>query len=228
MYRQLRNDRRRGAILPLMVICLIALFGMVALAIDLGVIALARNQCQNAADIAAMAGVRMLTGDVSANNNYDAVEPMAKATASSNEVLGSLVDPNRVTVSIGYYAYNSTAQRFQPVFGANKPAAENWSTVEVNVTTHQKTFFAKIFNINTFDAGATSIAVHRPRDIALILDFSGSMKYSSEPAWPSSGDVSGSLNPDSRYPKFGHWSTMSSVMTRTSLYVDGEIGRAHV
>src|SRR5262245_52833070 len=130
MYRQFRNDRRRGAILPLMVICLIALFGMVALAIDLGVIALARNQCQNAADIAAMAGVRMLTGDVSANNNYDAVEPMAKATAASNEVLGNLVDPNRVTVSIGYYAYNSVAQRFQPVFGANKPSAENWSTVQ--------------------------------------------------------------------------------------------------
>src|SRR5262245_7954493 len=47
MLRRSRSSCRRGAILPLVVICLIALFGMVALAIDIGVIALARNQCQN-------------------------------------------------------------------------------------------------------------------------------------------------------------------------------------
>src|SRR5688500_3343901 len=111
MLQRTRNNRRRGAILPLVVICLIALFGMVALAIDIGVIALARNQCQNAADVAAMAGVRQLTGDQATNNNYDAVEPTARAAAVANDVLENSIDGSRVTVAIGYYAYNSTAQR---------------------------------------------------------------------------------------------------------------------
>ena len=36
-------------------------------------------------------------------------------------------------------------------------------------------------------------AVHRPRDIAIVLDFSGSMRYSSDTAYPSSGAYTGSL-----------------------------------
>ena len=46
------RSRRRGSVLPLVVVCLVALIGMVALAIDLGLMMVARTQCQNAADAA--------------------------------------------------------------------------------------------------------------------------------------------------------------------------------
>ena len=49
-----QSARRRGSVLPLVVISLVALVGFVALAIDVGLIAVAKTQAQNAADTAAM------------------------------------------------------------------------------------------------------------------------------------------------------------------------------
>ena len=49
---------RRGTVLPILGVCLISLFGFVGLAVDLGMLAVARTQCQNAADVAALAGTR--------------------------------------------------------------------------------------------------------------------------------------------------------------------------
>lgn len=220
MLRNRLGRKRAGAILPLVAISLIALIALVALAIDIGVIALARNQCQNAADAAAMAGARELNGDTTINNNYDAATPKAKAIAATNRILGTAVDPTNVSVTIGYYTYDSTAGKFTPNLSGTKPATENWSACQASVTGSNSTFFARVMNINSFTAGATATAVHRPRDISLILDFSGSMKFASEPAYPSNGDITGSLNPDPAFPKFGPWSSLSSVMQRTTLFVD--------
>ena len=64
-----RRGPRRGAVLPLVTLCLVGLMGFLALAIDVGVLAVARNQAQNAADIAALAGARTLTG--TSSNNYN-------------------------------------------------------------------------------------------------------------------------------------------------------------
>ena len=61
-----RATHRRGAIVPLTALSLIALLGFVALAIDLGLLMIARNQCQNTADSAAMAGARALNGEAAA------------------------------------------------------------------------------------------------------------------------------------------------------------------
>jgi Flp pilus assembly protein TadG len=61
------RSRRRGSILPLMVISLVALCGCVALAVDVGLILAARTQCQNAADAAALAGTRALDGAPDSN-----------------------------------------------------------------------------------------------------------------------------------------------------------------
>src|SRR5438270_13033334 len=109
----LRHTRaRRAAILPLVAVALIALFSMVALAIDLGLVTLSRTQCQNAADIAAMAAVRQLNGDTSNNNKYAAADPTAKAAAAANKVLNNAVSTSNVTTKVGYYAYHATQQKF--------------------------------------------------------------------------------------------------------------------
>src|SRR5262245_11488891 len=104
--RTTRHPRRRGAVLPLIVICLIVLFAFVALAVDLGIMAVARTQAQNAADSAAMAGARTLTGDPTTNNNYGNVAPNATAAATANGVLGQAVQPSQVTIDIGSYTYD--------------------------------------------------------------------------------------------------------------------------
>src|SRR5262249_4463411 len=55
-----RPGTRRGSVLPLLGCCLIALFTFVALAIDIGLLAVSRTQSQQAADLAALIGARTL------------------------------------------------------------------------------------------------------------------------------------------------------------------------
>src|SRR3954465_9406693 len=105
--------RRRGAIGPLGAICLTGMLAFVALALDLGILMIARNQCQNAADAAAMAGARTLNGDTAANNNYANPGPNAQAAAAANTIAGQPVNPStQVSVSIGDYYYDSASASF--------------------------------------------------------------------------------------------------------------------
>ena len=118
--------------------------------------------------------------------------------------------PAMVTTEVGYYAYNSHAAALRAglhrhqagqrelVGGARRPS-----------TRRSRRSSPGCSGINSMPAdgdgdGGPSPARHRPRPRLLRLD-----AYSSEPAYPSSGDITGSLNPDPAFPKFGHWSAMA-------------------
>src|ERR1700719_2854581 len=90
---------RRGSVLPLVAMSAIALIGLLALAIDIGMIAIARSQCQNAADAAAMAGARTINGNVGTHYNFSAIPGQAVTTATANKVLNNYVqgDPTNIT-----------------------------------------------------------------------------------------------------------------------------------
>src|SRR5262245_9660596 len=60
---------QRGFVIPFTAVCLTLLIGMVAFAVDLGMISVARTQAQHAADMAALGGTRTLTGDPNTNFN---------------------------------------------------------------------------------------------------------------------------------------------------------------
>ena len=92
---------RRGTIMPLLVITLVSLAALVALAVDIGMIAVARTQCQNAADAAAMTGARTLNGDTASNNNASQAQANATANAEANSVLGQPIQSNQVAIQIG-------------------------------------------------------------------------------------------------------------------------------
>ncbi len=68
----LRLHDQKGASAVIIAICIIMLIGFVALAIDIGHIAVARNELQNAADAGALAGARYLYSD-----NGEAINPNA-------------------------------------------------------------------------------------------------------------------------------------------------------
>src|SRR6516165_3319399 len=106
MLRSAQPARRRGTVLPLVVFCVLVLLGMVALAVDIGMMMVARTQCQNAADAAAMTGARSLNGNTTNNNNYAAAGPAAVTAASNNSVLSQPVQAGQVTVTIGSYSYD--------------------------------------------------------------------------------------------------------------------------
>jgi len=248
--RKLTNARRRrGAIIPLLTISIIGLLAFVALAIDVGMLAVARTQCQNAADIASLAGARMLDGK-SADNNLPAAIAKAYDTAEANSVLNQNIMASQVTaVNPGVYRYDAVAQRFQGVFTSPGPT-EAYTIMQVSVMTDQPTYFGKLLGINSLNIGATATAVHRPRDVAIVLDFSGSMQYSSEFNF-NLNNVVKSLNPDGQFPLFGPWSiyggpnmvmtypptgaapgnlntwTPPTPMQRVWQFVDGNTGETH-
>ena len=81
------TQRRRGTIVPLLAFGMIALLGMVALAIDIGMIAVARTQAQDAADIAALTGARTLNGDSTNQYAIGTSITNAQTAATNNKIL---------------------------------------------------------------------------------------------------------------------------------------------
>ncbi len=210
-------DSRAGAIVPLTAICLVALLGMVALCIDLSLLALGKTQCQNAADMSAMAAARTLDGIVSTNNNIANAFTNGKNAAAASKVLGQPVPASQTTVRIGvlYYDTSTTPAAFRPGYLVNEggsytpPSGNNWGLAESRITAPVNFAFAKIFGITSMPVEAVAQAIHRPRDVAIVMDYSGSMAYDSYMARPRSGSSSNppysSLNNDTRVPRFGHY-----------------------
>jgi Flp pilus assembly protein TadG len=208
MMRHNRVRARRGAVLPILAICLVSLMGFLALAIDIGMMAVARNQAQNAADGAALAGARALNGRSSMNFNVSGALAQATTTATSNSILNSpITNAQLSTLQAGIYQYNPSAGRFQAVFGAAPTGTQSYGCVQVSILTQQPTVFAKVMGVNSMTIGATATAAHRPTDVALILDFSGSMGYSSQFNYYYTQCQS--LNPDANFPQFGPYSVFA-------------------
>jgi Flp pilus assembly protein TadG len=226
-----RRPARRATILPMLAILLVALMGFLALAIDLGMAAVAKTQCQNAADAAALAGARALSGDATNNNNLTNAGIMARRAVGANMVLGSALNGNdtaNVVVNFGAYSYDPANGTYS--IKIPKGSSDPYSLCKVTITVpNSGTFFARVLGISSFATTATATAAHRPRDVALVLDFSGSMRFGSLtgiPYWGTrnngTGTGSGSNNPESVYPKFGHYSAVSTAgLQNTSPVVIG-------
>ena len=72
--------------------------------------------------------------------------------------------------------------------------------MKVTVTGSQPTYFMKVFGVTTMPTGAVAVAVHRPRDIAFVIDMTGSMGYSSRT------NITVGLNdPNTAYPQSAHY-----------------------
>jgi len=141
IYRAKRQPRA-GTILPLVAVCLITLLGFVALAIDIGVMQVARTQCQNAADTAAIAGARSLTGDSTSNYNYAGALPAAQSAADGNSVLGQALAGSQAQIAIGKYRYDSTQNQFIIDFDPNNNYPQDaWSLVQSTVTASHTSYF---------------------------------------------------------------------------------------
>lgn len=121
---------QRGAVLPLVVLALTALLGVSALAIDLGVMQLAKQRAQNVADAAALAGAQ----------NPASAGTLASSVVAANNSGGSLLgvtttvnSDSSVTVS----GYVDAPLSFAPAIGYAPHAiggAANTLSVPANAT----------------------------------------------------------------------------------------------
>jgi Putative Flp pilus-assembly TadE/G-like len=226
-----RRNRRRGSILPVLALLIVGLCGFTALSVEIATIAMVKVQCQNAADTSAMAGARALNGGT--NSNLTASGAIALTAALSNFALGvnasnqvGMVNfkSTEFTYTPGTYHYNITSQTFNPAYTLQ--SGENYNLVKTTAQRQVKNaFFAVDAGTNgsavTPTLVATAVAAHRPRDVAVVLDFSGSMNNESD-LWNCEsylGSLQGlSNNSDPIVPTFGHYSSLASTIVSTSVF----------
>lgn len=191
-----RGMNRRGAILVLTAILMVAIFGFVAMSLDVGYMTVVRNELQNATDAAALAGATELM------NGAEAVKLAAKSTAQSNKAGGVDVALNDAEIELGYY---NLINRTFTAGGTNLNA--------VRVVAHvvdKPLFFAPVIKINKFQTTTEAIAMLNPRDICFCVDLSGSMNDDTEPAWATAA-INSKFAP-SGFPTIGN-TQMANVYT---------------
>ena len=161
-----KTKQRRGAVVVFFALMVVALLGMVAFAVDTGYIFTVDTELQRASDAGALAGAGVLVQGV------DVAEAVTREYVKANIVGARDVLDSEIEVEFGHWDANSRSFAANPI----QPSA-----LRVNVVREQQPlFFARIFGRETFDVSASSVAQFRPREVMLVLDYSGSMNDDSE------------------------------------------------
>jgi Flp pilus assembly protein TadG len=146
---KLRSEK--GVTLVYVAILLVVFLGMTALAVDIGYLMVSKNELQNAADAAALAGARQL------GENYNkSVSPVstnvlnvAQTTASQNKATGLNLAVGNVIASIGNWDPTQARNNVPFPSGAVYPDAVK-ATVKRNSATPSgavSTFIAPVFKV---------------------------------------------------------------------------------
>ncbi|MEP0847722.1 MAG: VWA domain-containing protein [Phycisphaerae bacterium] len=169
--------QRRGAAAVYLAISMTTVFGMAALAVDVGTLYSAKAELQRAADSAALAAASFLV-----DGGTSDVEDLAFATADSyarmNEVLNA---ENGLSesgdVELGRAVYDPVSGRFD--FQATSAP---YDAVRVTVRRTEGSeggpiglAFARLFGHDSQGLTARAAAMLVPRDISVVIDLSGSM-----------------------------------------------------
>jgi Flp pilus assembly protein TadG len=165
--RESRNSSqsRRGKIVVLSAFLMVLIMGMVAFGVDVGYMALTKTELQTSTDAAALAAAGELV------NGMPAAEDAAYAFLASNKAGGHTLTEANANVEFGFWN-NSTH-----VFTLSN-ATPNAIRLTTSIS-EQPLFFGRVLGRNTFTSSAQAVAAYQPREIALVLDYSGSMAYDS-------------------------------------------------
>lgn len=152
---------RRGAIAVFAAIMLVAMVCFLALSLDVGFIMNVRTELQRSVDAGAFAGTGTLVEG-----------PAATITAARQYVRANMgprqpLDDEDINVELGKWNQNG---RF---FESGETPFD-----AVRVTARRNDFplfFGPATGTNRFEMSASAVATYRPRDIMLVLDYSGSM-----------------------------------------------------
>ena len=156
---------RRGKIVVLAAFLMILMMGMVAFGVDVGYMALTKTELQTSTDAAALAGAGELV------NGTDAAQTAAMTFLAANKAGGHTLTATNATFQFG--SWDNLNHSFTQ-------SNETPNAIKLTTSlTQQPLFFGKVLGRQTFNTGAESVATYQPREIALVLDYSGSMTYDS-------------------------------------------------
>src|ERR1700722_580173 len=147
-----RHKYQRGQVLILVALSMVAIFGMVAFVLDIGLAYLSYNELQGATNAAALAGAQGMPDTVSATANATAYS----AVAGNSNVHSNLSNVSMVT---GYPQYKCLPPLTALGFACPPPANANAIIVRQQATV--STVFARVFGINSLPIATTATAAMR-------------------------------------------------------------------
>ncbi|MDH3718338.1 MAG: pilus assembly protein TadG-related protein [Planctomycetota bacterium] len=164
-------SHRRGNVLLMTAFLMVGLMGLLAFAVDLGVVCVARNQAQRAADAAALAAGWELVNDerIKGNNAlvYQLMRDRAIWYAQDNEVInaGTVVLPNAENEPDGDVVIGQLTNPadWSETLNTANPAHFNAVTIRIHRSDARNSgigmFFSRIFGRNTSNTGAEATAI---------------------------------------------------------------------
>lgn len=170
---------RRGAVAPLFAVLLPGLFALCGFAINTAYLQLTSTELKIATDVAAHAGGRAMSLEQSTQAAWDTVA----WAASLNEVAGQpmTIPANEDHIQFGQSVRGENGHGKYDFDVVSRSAidsgAEPSNSISVIGTVNMPLVFRALPGIQEFNSSRRSTATQVDRDIALILDRSGSMLY---------------------------------------------------
>jgi len=166
----------KGAVAVFAAVVLVMLIGFVALAVDVGYVMVTRNELQNVADAAALAGARTLGRLYECNGNLStctgpmpytdqltyaaddaAIKKAVTDVASVNHAGGKAgITIDNADIVIGNW--EPTTKTINPITLTSPDAVRVTARRDASTNGAISTFFAKVLGINTVDVSATATA----------------------------------------------------------------------
>ena len=167
-----RGENRRGAMLVMIGVVFVILFISAAFAIDIARMHVTRSELRTATDAAAKAAVEALGREQSIAAGTNA----ALAIAQRNIVAGNGLDLRESDIVFGgAVAQPDGSFAFDPDASFINAARVIGARTESSLDGSVGLFFAPIFGAENFQPTQVATATRTDRDIALVLDVSGSM-----------------------------------------------------
>lgn len=166
------HQNRDGAMLPFVALVIIVLFAAAVFAIDVASIHVVRSELRTATDAAAKAGVEALGREQSTEAAIEAALRVAQENVVAGE--GLQLDPNNIF-------FGASGQNADGTFFFNEGGTPLNSVRVLGERTADSPqgpvglFFAHLFGHTEFQPVQSATATRLDRDIALVLDVSGSM-----------------------------------------------------
>jgi Flp pilus assembly protein TadG len=183
-----RGRDRRGIVLVLTACSMVMIIGFIALSIDIGTISLTQSRMQTAVDAASLAAAQEVTQAVAeagenGESGGDAATAAAEAARTKAVEIAALngiyLDPDR-DVMFGNRAFDDVSDSWSITWGQTPYNAVRVVAHRDGADTSQPDgrlplAFAWVFGRHSQDLLVQATSYVKPREIALVLDYSGSM-----------------------------------------------------
>jgi hypothetical protein len=172
------SQRRRGAVAAQVAVSLTVICGFTALAVDVGHLYNAKAELQRAADASALAAAMAMT-DWGGSGPLANAKVAAQNLANKNKVLGEGVQLDQAEDMKFGAAHMGSDGKYTIDWTETDELKLNAVQVRLRRTEGSPSgpvplYFARIFGLNSSDVASQATAVMTPRDIAFVLDLSGS------------------------------------------------------